>query len=355
MSEDKGEYFIPDADIDSSAVDTGASGKQEKFFTPVDDEMPMLVPETIDSEMASELSDEYHFTPESEQKSISMKRLLVAGAGILLIALVWQTYNLMMNILNDSYILGAIFGVLLLVLIESLIREGYKFRQSQLHLSKVEKFQEQAEVFIKEQSHGCSERYVKDLCSLYKDKPQQKYLLKSLEQQADYLNDKEVIQHLSNDFFTQLDKEALRVTQRESIATAGMVAVSQVAVIDSLVVAWRTMKMVNQINSIYGLSLTRIGKWKFFVQVTKGVLLAASTQTGVSFAIDHVVNNTMKAGGVIVGSLLQGVGVGTYVAKIGIEAMKQNRAIAFDEKNMPKVNIIIDSIKAGLGMGKNDA
>jgi len=47
-------------------------------------------------------------------------------------------------------------------------------------------------------------------------------------------------------------------------------------------------------------------------------------------------------------SVTQGLGAGTYIAKIGVEAMKQSRPIAFEEDQLPSVNVITDGIRGTL-------
>lgn len=350
-------YFTP---IEESEIleKTKDAIQSEAFFTPLDDGESLSIPDTINAGTILKPSDKYKYVQEKIPNRKTARRIFFIITGLFAIILGWQTYSIMMALFSTSAILGSIFGVLLLVLLELVVREGYNFRQGHLQFAKVENLRDKAETFIKEHSQGKSSEFVIELSNLYKDKPQHPYLVKVIANQADYLNDAEVMNDLSTNFLSQLDKEALQVIKRESLSSAAMISVSQVAIIDSLIVIWKNMRMVNQINNIYGLSLTRLGQWQLFVRIVKSTLLAAGSQKAINLTVDNITTLTQVTGTKILStvtmSLLQGLGVGTYVAKIGIEAMKQNRPIPFEEDNEPKINLITEGIKHSLGIDKSE-
>ena len=321
--------------------------KYDPYFTPLDDDAPFAIPDTIEGELTpTKSANDYQFINTGQTQSFLPKKLLTGLAVLIVFMLSWQIYSTFLDILTQSAILATLFGMMVLLLVGLVIKEAYLFRQGQVQYSKVEHLRELAERYVKERSHGKSTAFIDELSLLYKNKPQQAYLQQALAEFPDYLNDSEVIARISVDFLNHLDKEAQRLVTRESIATAGMIAVSQLAVIDSLIVIWKTVGMVNKINTIYGLSLTKIGQWKLFVRIVTATLSAAGTQVGISTLVDKT---TAGIAGSIAGSFAQGVGIGTYVAKIGIEAMKQSRPIIFEENEVPKINLISDNIMMALG------
>lgn len=320
--------------------------KHDPYFTPLDDDAPFAIPDNIEGELTQTKSaNNYQFTNTGQAQSFLPKNLLIGLAVFIVFMLTWQIYSTFLDILTQSSILATLFGMMALLLIGLVIKEAYLFRKGQVQYSKVEHLRALAESYVKERSHGKSTAFIDEMSQLYKDKPQQTYLQQALVEFPDYLNDSEVIARLSSYFLNHLDKEAQRLVTRESIATAGMIAVSQLAVIDSLIVIWKTMGMVNKINTIYGLSLTKIGQWKLFVRIVTATLTAAGTQVGLSTLVDKT---STGIAGSIAGSFAQGVGVGTYVAKIGIEAMKQSRPIIFEINEVPKINLITDNIMMAL-------
>jgi len=357
MSKKHDSYFAP-IDESETAVKTEKEINPESFFTAIDDNEPLSTPDTINTETITKPSEEYHFVEESIPTPKTARRLFFVIVGLFSVILGWQAYSILMELFNTSAILGSIFGVLILVLLELIVRESYNLRKGQLQFAKVERLRDMAETFLKEHSQGKSSKFVTELSNLYKDKPQHPYLAKVIENQADYLNDAEVVTDLSHNFLSQLDKEALRIIKSESLSAATMISVSQVAIIDSLIVIWKNIRMVNQINNIYGLSLTRLGQWQLFMRIVKSTLLAAGSQKGINLATDNIASLTQVPGAKIFStvtmSLLQGLGVGTYVAKIGVEAMKQNRPIPFEEEDEPKINLIAEGIKYSLGIDQSE-
>jgi len=317
----------------------------DPYFAPLDESTPLTIPDSIEAESSVEASNGYKFIQDGTPKRKTVRRLFFAVAGFLGFTALWQAYNIFMDIMSVSATLGSIFGVLFLVLIQLIVKEGYQFRKGQLQFAKVEGLREQAEVFINERSHGKSATFIDELTELYSNKPQQPYLRQAIEQLPDYLNDAEIISRLSADFLCHLDEEAKRLVTRESISTASTVAVSQVAIVDSLIVLWKTLTMVNKINTIYGLSLTRLGQWQLFIRIIKASLLSAGSQVGISSVVHKMAPGVT---GTVLGSVAQGLGVGTYVARIGVEAIKQTRPIAFEEDQALDVNLIRDGISQAL-------
>ena len=357
MTKKQEPYFTPMEDKESP-VTHNEPIKSEAFFTHLDSEKVISIPDTINAETILKQSDTYQFHQESIPNRNTVRRLFFTFTGLFTVILGWQTYSFMLQLFNTNVILGSIFGVLLVILLDLVVREGYQFRQGQLQFQKIEDLRDKAETFTKEHSQGKSSEFITLLSSLYEGKPQQSYLMKVIDAQADYLNDAEVITDLSKNFLSQLDKEALEIVKKESLSCAAMIAVSQVPIIDSLIVVWKNMRMVNKINSIYGLSLTRLGQWQLFVRIVKATLLAAGSQKGMNLAVANIATLTQIPGTKIITtvsmSLVQGLGVGTYVAKIGVEAMKQNRPVPFEESESPKINLITEGLKTSLGISKTE-
>jgi putative membrane protein len=345
MANDNDPYFIATDDQAKPTKDKQTVDSIDPYFTPVDDASPLIITDSIETEPLAETNTAYKFIQQTTSKSKTLKRLFFTSVGLLAILVLWQTYTIMIELLNVSTALGSVFGVFLLILLQMIVAELYRFRKGQQHIAKIEALRNQADMLINERSHGKSDVFISPLSSLYKGKPQQAFLDKTLQTLPDYLNDAELVARVSADFLTQLDEEAKRVISKESISSAGITAVSQVALIDSLIVIWKSLTMVNQINSIYGLSLSRVGQAKLYSRIVKAALLSAGSQIGLS-SLAH--KFAPGVSGTIMASLAQGLGVGTYVAKIGIEAMKQSRPIAFDDQQTPDINLIRNGIKQSL-------
>lgn len=301
--------------------------ERDPYFRPVDDESDWGVPETIsgDDNMIV-ISDDY--VTDKPEKSWGTKALiLLMTIGVVIFT--WQCYVTLIDLLASNIILGAVFAGLLTVFASVLSVEIVRFYKGQRQLAKAGQLREQSALFVRERSHGKAGAFITELKSVYQHTAQGELLITCLNKQPDYLNDAEVIEYLSEHFIAQLDQQAYRLIQNESVNIGVLIAVSPLAVLDALVALWRSFRLVNKINNIYGLSLTRIGQWQVFFKIIKMTLLAAGTEAAISTMIEK---SSTGMTGMIAGSVAQGIGVGIYVSRLGHEAIKQSRPITINKK-----------------------
>jgi len=313
------------------------------YFVAVEGDEVMELPNSIQGGEQQE-QEKFKFIDTEVPDSNLLKYIWLAVLVLVLIMSTWSLYSTFNELWIENRWLAGTFGIVITVLVGLCTKQGLIFRKELLGSKKAEWLRGEAEMFVKERSHGQSEDFIRELQVLYIGKPQEACLEKALKELPDYLNDAEVVGRLSADFLSELDEEAKKLVIQESSASAALIAVSQLVVVDSVIILWKVMKMVNSINSIYGLSLTKLGQWRLLVRISKAIVLAGVTQTGVNYAADTL-SKTSPFLGPMTASLTQGLGVGAYVAKIGVEAMKQSRPIIFEEGEMPSVNLITDGVK----------
>ncbi len=316
--------------------------EKDPYFVAVEGNEVMELPDSIQGEVQQE-QEQFKFINTEVPDSNLLKYIGLTVLVLILIMFAWSVYSTFIEIWMESRWLAGTFGIVVTALIGLCTKQALIFRKGLLGFKKAEWMRDKAEMFVKERSHGQSDDFIRELQVLYIGKPQGVCLEKALKELPDYLNDAEVVTRLSADFLSQLDEEAKRLVIQESSVSAGLIAASQLVVVDSIIILWKVMKMVNGINSIYGLSLTKLGQWRLLVQISKAIVLAGVTQTGINYAADTL-SKTSPFLGPMAASLTQGLGVGAYVAKIGVEAMKQSRPIAFEEGEMPSVNLITDGV-----------
>jgi len=319
--------------------------EKDPYFIPTGDNGPIVITESIEGG-EPEKPDDFQFIEKTSPNTGSFKFIIYAFLSLVLVMFVWQIYSTFTEMYAGNTWLAITFSIVVLVLLALVLQQVMIFRRGVLGFKKSEQLRDQAEMLIKERTHGQSKKFIDDLRKVYANKPQGKYLEKALSELPDYLNDAEIITRLSDDFFSQLDEEAKRLVVQESSVAAGIIAVSQVVVIDSMVALWKIMKMVNGVSNIYGLNLTKLGQWNLFVQTVKAILLSGGSQ----MAINSMASNVLKGHpfiGPMAASLTQGLGVGVYVAKIGVETMKQSRPVAFEDQ-LPSISLITDGIRLSL-------
>lgn len=324
--------------------------ERDPYFRPVDDDSDWGVPETISGDDNILVTSDDYVT-DKPVKSWG-KKVLILLMTIGVVIFTWQCYVTLMNLLASNVILGSVFGGLLAVFAIVISVEIFRFYKGQRQLAKAEQLREQSALFVRERSHGKAGTFITELKSVYQHTVQGELLLTCLNKQPDYLNDAEVIEYLSEHFLAQLDQQAYRLIQNESVNIGVLIAVSPLAVLDALVALWRSFRLVNKINNIYGLSLTRVGQWQVFFKIIKMTLLAAGTEAAISTMIEKTSTGMT---GMVAGSVAQGIGVGIYVSRLGHEAIKQSRPIMINKKPPFGAAVLMQGIMQKLKNKKNES
>jgi len=200
--------------------------ESDPYFTPIDDHEPLPTPESIESEVAKR-QGRYEFVRNGFPETKTLKHLVIISVISLSVILVWQAYTTAIALFTSHYLLGIGFATLLVALLLFSVKALYRFKQSQRQVARIEGLREQANSFINERSQGNSSEFVAELNTLYAGMPQHHYLNQAIQGMPDYLNDEEVIERLSSDFFSHLDEEAKQLITQHSVTTATLVAVSQ--------------------------------------------------------------------------------------------------------------------------------
>lgn len=324
------------------------SHKTETFFKAVAETNEVIVPDSIEADPLTDFDDGLLIPP---RRNRGLKWLIATLFVVLVIMLAWDIADFAQMLWQQSRVLGITFSAFALFLAGLVMQQLLVFRRNQKQLKQADLIREEAERLVHEQHTGHAKKWLHSLEQFYEDQPQAVLLIPCIQQLPDYLNDGEVVTRISEDFYKQLDKQAINVIERTSISSAAMIAVSQLAVVDSLLVVWKTLKMINQINMIYGVRLNRLAQWRLNLRVAKIALGSYASQAGISFFSEQV---GIGLGGKILGSVAQGFGVGLYQARIGISAMQQIRPIAFNQDEKPKINMFANLLRRDLNKLTNN-
>jgi len=320
--------------------------KADPYFTPTGEEGPIVITESIPTEPSKD-AEEFEFVSDAPSSRVSFKRIIYTVLALVIVMFSWQIYSTFIEINAHSAWLAIAFSLVVALLLILVAQQLLTFRREALGFKKTEKLRDQSERFVKERTHGLSKEFITELQLVYKNKPQEKYLSNVLNDLPDYLSDAEIVTRLSDDFMSKLDDEAKRLVVKESAIAATMIAVSQLVVVDTIIVVWKVIKMINGISSIYGVSLTKLGQWRLLSQVTKAIFLTGGSQLAINSLAGSISNMGAPIAPTLT-SVTQGIGVGSYIAKIGIEAMKQSRPITFADEQIPSVNLITDGIRGAI-------
>lgn len=314
------------------------SAASENFFT-ARDNLPPSLPDSVED----------HFTADIAEPATSQSRSLKAWFfSLLAVLLVWLGYDwwqLMQQLLADNPPLAGVFAILLVILLVLSGQQLWLGWRSRRQMQRVDFLRDTAGQMRHEQSRGRAADWLQQLDKLYADSQHGALLSSVTAQLPDYLHDGEVVQQIDEQFLNQLDQQALQLIQRDSVHSAVMVAVSQLAIVDTLWVVWKTLKMVNQIHLHYGVRLGTVAQWRLNLRVCKVALLSYSSQAGLTLIAEKT---SLGLSGKIAGSVAQGVGVGLYQARIGISAMQQIRPVPFADGALPKNRFLSNIAKSCL-------
>ncbi len=298
----------------------------DSFFT-ARDSLPTSLPDSVEDDFAIDI------LPPIKTSHRELKAWFFSLLAVLLVWLGYDWWQLMQQLLADNPLFAGIFAILVLVLSALSAQQLWLGWRSRRQMRRVDFLRDAAEQMRHEQSRGRSNDWLKQLDKLYRDSHHGPALKRVTTQLPDYLHDGEVVQQIDEQFFNKLDQQALQLIQRDSVHSAVLVAVSQLAIVDTLWVVWKTLKMVNQIHLHYGVKLGPIAQWRLNLRVCKVALLSYSTQAGLTLMAEKT---SLGLSGKIAGSVAQGIGIGLYQARIGISAMQQIRPVPFAEGALPK-------------------
>ncbi len=310
---------------------------EDQYFIPVADEESLPLPVSLVDEVetaTTENPNPYHLEP----LRIRWLKPFFKILGVTLLSLVgWEFIAFVYSLSQIHWSLGGLAAVLLLSLLGLLLVVLRSYRYNQQELQSVSRFRDQAQSFINGKTLGNANRFIKELEQLYLEKPQEHLLARAVASIPDYANDAEVMTHLSAHFLEVLDKKAITIVSRHAQQAGVLVAISPLAIADILLSLWRISHMIDEIGQVYGLRPSLPGRINLARQLLKAMALAGATEIMTDAISDF---SSMTTAGIVSSRLGQGIGVGLYVARIGIQTTALCRPINFEPTNRIKIRDI---------------
>ncbi len=243
---------------------------------------------------------------------------------LVLVAFGAELYRLISWSSSLHPLLGTAFGLLTLTLAGALtleIRQGFKGGRQ---LKQVHQLQRQAQALLEQNTHGSSTPLIQQLERQYQQTSLNRELHDALQQLDSSYNDREIIQYLNQHALRHADTTAQRCVQRYSIESGVLVAFSPWASFDMLLVAWRNLRMLREIATIYGVAPGLLTQGRLLKQVLQNLAFAGASEMA------------MEAGSALLSSSLtsslsaragQGLGAGLFTARTGLTAIKLCRPL----------------------------
>lgn len=140
---------------------------------------------------------------------------------------------------------------------------------------------------------------------------------------------------LAHHLLSPRDREARRLVSRMSGETAVMVAVSPLTLVDMLLVAWRSLAMVDRLCRLYGLELGYASRLRLLKSVLYNMAFAGATEIASEagmeiLSMDLAARLSTRAG--------QGLGIGLLSARLGLRTLRMARPLAFRKGEAPHMS-----------------
>lgn len=153
-------------------------------------------------------------------------------------------------------------------------------------------------------------------------------------QHYQHLQPVEQLQRFEEDVLGVVDQQVQRLIFSQAGTTALLVAASPNAILDMVVVLWRSQRLLSQIAKVYGIKLGYMSRIRMWQQVFRAMLFAGVTELAADVG-------TSALGAELAGKLSaragQGLALGLLSARIGVQAQRQCRPLPFKHIPAPSV------------------
>jgi putative membrane protein len=154
---------------------------------------------------------------------------------------------------------------------------------------------------------------------------------------SDALSPEEALSLAERTLLQPLDRRAYRLVLTAARDTAVATALSPAALLDALVVAWRNLRLVRELATLYGARPGWLGSMRLLRRMLANLAVAGLADSGSDLAVDAI-------GGTLAASLSARVGQGLLngmlTARVGVVAMHLCRPMPFAATERPGLRAI---------------
>lgn len=223
--------------------------------------------------------------------------------------------------------------------IGSISKELWKLRKLRHHFS----VQAQAENLIQQDAVGQGQHFCENLAQQSQINPRSEVYQRWLNSVDASHSDADIIEMYDAMVVCEQDKQATQVVSRHATEAAVLVAVSPLALVDMLFVAWRSFKMIDQLAKIYGIELGYWSRLQLFKTVLMNMALVGASEVAIDASMDLLSMDLTKKISARAG---QGLGVGLLTARLGLKAMALLRPLPWQPERAVKLREIRKQIVA---------
>lgn len=152
-------------------------------------------------------------------------------------------------------------------------------------------------------------------------------------------NDREVVSLYAQIVQPVLDAQARREISRSAAESTLMIAVSPLALVDMAFIAWRNLRLINRIATLYGIELGYYSRLRLFRLVLLNIAFAGASELVREVGMDWMSQDLAAR---LSARAAQG-GAGLLTARLGIKAMELCRPLPWIADDKPRLGIFAAS------------
>jgi conserved hypothetical protein, TIGR01620 len=262
--------------------------------------------------------------PPSPRRRGGGHRLLLLLGALLGLAGAAELYRLISWSSAIHPLLGGGFTLLTSLLLLALGLEIRRGLSGSRQLRRVQALRRQAETLLQQASHGDSTPLLRQLEERYRDTALERELRRAIAQLDSSYNDREIIHYLNRHALERADRAAQRCVQRYSVESGVLVALSPWASFDMLLVAWRNLRMIRELATLYGIAPGLLTQGKLLRQILYNLAFAGASEVAMD-ATSALLGSSLSAG--LSARAGQGIGAGLFTARTGLTAIELCRPL----------------------------
>lgn len=147
-------------------------------------------------------------------------------------------------------------------------------------------------------------------------------------------SDREVVRLYAHLVQPVLDVQARREISRSAAESTLMIAVSPLALVDMAFIAWRNLRLINRIATIYGIELGYFSRLRLFRLVLLNIAFAGASELVREVGMDWMSQDLAAR---LSTRVAQGIGAGLLTARLGIKAMELCRPLPWIDDDKPRL------------------
>jgi putative membrane protein len=183
--------------------------------------------------------------------------------------------------------------------------------------------------------HGEAEPLLAPLARRFAARPAFRDAVHAYEAKAsDTLDDRERLILFERTVLAPVDRRAYRLVLEASRDIGLLTALAPVALLDSLLVLWRTLIMLRGVARLYGMAPGALASLTLLKRCLRNAALAGLVDVVAQTAVEHVGASLLALLSARAG---QGAGNALLAARLGVEAMRQSRPLPFIAEPLPTV------------------